>query len=246
MKRTLTLAALITLGMGAIAPLTASAQTDLRVVINTAPPTPRFESAPPARSGYVWAPGYWNWEQNRHVWSAGHWERARDGYRYERAEWQHDGDAYRLRQGGWHSIAVRDDDPRDSYRNDNRGYDIRVAPPAARYERAPRARNGYVWEPGRWEWRANRYEWVGGVWIRERHGYAYAPASWVERDGRWAMEPSRWWTRHGGRDHDRDGIPDAYDHDRDNDGVRNHRDHDRDGDGVPNEVDRRPDNPRRY
>lgn len=49
----------------------------------------------------------------------------------------------------------------------------------------------------------------------------------------------------GGRDFDRDGIPNRFDRDLDNDGRPNYRDRDRDGDGVPNRRDRRPDNPYR-
>jgi hypothetical protein len=52
------------------------------VYVNTAPPPPRVERVPPARRGYVWAPGYWNWQGNRHVWVKGTWVRARHGYTY--------------------------------------------------------------------------------------------------------------------------------------------------------------------
>ncbi|WP_307720439.1 hypothetical protein [Massilia atriviolacea] len=247
MKRTLTFAALITLGAAGFMPLPSVAQTDFRVIINTAPPPPRFESVPAPRHGYVWAPGFWNWEHNRHVWTPGHWESARSGYEYRRTEWIRDNDGYRLDRGGWRQVAQRD-------------YDVvRVAPPPPRYERVPRPRAGHVWVPGHWEWRGNRHAWVGGQWMRERAGYVYSQPAWIQRDGHWYMEPARW-SRHGEgrdrdrdgipdrlehRDRDRDGVPDAYDRDRDNDGVPNRADRDRDGDGVPNHRDGRPDNPRR-
>ena len=148
---------------------------------------------------------------------------------------------------------------------------IRIAPPKPRYERTPRARPGYVWVPGYWNWRGQRHEWVAGSWMRARPGYVYAQPRWIERDGRWLMEQGRW--ERPGRDRDRDGVPDRYegrdrdrdgvpdrlerrdgdrdgvpdvqDRDRDNDGVRNRNDGDRDGDGIRNENDRFPDDPRR-
>ena len=86
-----------------------------------------------------------------------------------------------------------------------------IAPSLVRYERMPRARSGYVWAPGYWDWRGSRREWVSGTWVVEH------------------------------RDSDRDGVPDAYDRDRDNDGVRNHLDDDRDGDGYRNVRDNFPD-----
>jgi hypothetical protein len=249
MKRTLTLATLITLGAAAWMPLPSMAETSFSLVINSAPPPPRFESAPAPRRGYVWAPGYWNWDGGRHVWLAGHWETVRDGYQYQSGEWIREGGGYRLRAGGWQPVAqVRYDE-------------ILVAPPSPRYERIPHARDGYVWQPGYWDWRGKRYEWISGIWIAERPGHAYMQPKWVQRDGRWFMEQSRWVARDG-RDRDHDGIPDRYEHgrhdqdhdgvpnrrdkDRDGDGVPNRRDKDRDGDGVPNKHDARPDNPRRY
>lgn len=247
MKRSLTLAAALTFGAAALMPLPSIAQDGVRVFIETAPPAPRYESIPAPRSGQVWSPGYWNWDGGRHVWVAGHWEVARDGYQYRRSEWTRDNDRWRLDRGGWQQVSQRD-------------YDlIRIAPPEPRYERTPRARPGYVWVPGYWNWRADRHEWVRGSWMRARPGYVYEQPRWIERNGRWHMEQGRWERMRGNRDRDRDGIPDrmeqrdrdrdgvpdAYDRDRDNDGVRNRHDADRDGDGVRNENDRYPDDRRR-
>lgn len=249
MKRTLTLATLIALGAAAYMPLSAVAQSNYTVVVETAPPVPRFESLPAPRAGYVWAPGFWDWNGYRHEWVAGRWERARDGYAWRPAEWQRNDRGYFLQHGGWVAVDERR----------HRGY--RMAPPAPRYERIPAARRDYVWEPGHWEWRRGRYEWIKGGWISARAGYVYRPHEWRERDGRWYLDQPSW--SRGGRDRDRNGVPDRmergdrfdrdndgiddrYDRDIDNDGVNNRRDADRDGDGVYNEEDRRPDNERRY
>lgn len=119
--------------------------------------------------------------------------------------------------------------------------DVRVGPPAPRYEVVPAPRAGYVWTPGYWDWRAGRHYWVNGTWARERPGYVYTEPRWVNDGGRWVLYRGAW-ARGPGY-----GPPGhAYGRrDRDHDGVPNRRDRDRDGDGVPNRYDRRPDNPNR-
>lgn len=248
----ITAAAMIALSSAAFLPQAAMAQVGVNVVIGNAPPPPRYEAVPQARRGYVWAPGYWNWDGQRHVWAGGQWIQERGGNQYRRAEWVRENNQWRLDRGGW--IAVQAQPVRYE--------EIRVAPPAPRYERMPQARHGYVWSPGHWEWRGRRYDWAPGVWIAERPGHVYVAPTWNQRDGRWVMEQGRWNERGPNGDRDHDGIPNRYDHnngrdnngrphDRDGDGVPNRFDNtpprpgDRDGDGVPNRNDSRPDNPRR-
>ena len=88
MKKVL-VSALFAVGMiGAVAtPLPSAAAVDVQ--LNFGPPAPRYERVPDSRRGYVWAPGYWNWNGNRnkHVWVAGHWIRARPGYAYQAPAW---------------------------------------------------------------------------------------------------------------------------------------------------------------
>ena len=122
--------------------------------------------------------------------------------------------------------------------------DIRFAPPAPRYEVVPRQRAGHVWAPGYWDYRNHRHRWVSGSWVRERPGYYYTSPTWVQRGDRWYLQRGGW--ERGGRDRDRDGIPNRYDRDRDNDGIRDSKDRDRDNDGYRNNRDDRPDNPRRH
>lgn len=69
--------------------------------IGQPPPPPRVVVVPGPRAGYVWAPGYWNWEGRRHVWREGHWERQRRGQRYVEPAWTPDGDRYGFRRGHW-------------------------------------------------------------------------------------------------------------------------------------------------
>jgi hypothetical protein len=81
----------------------ASAQVVVGVGINVAPPPPRFERVPPPRRGWVWAPGYWQWNPgwHRHVWVGGHWERERPGYRWYPGAWTQGRDGWRWRDGYW-------------------------------------------------------------------------------------------------------------------------------------------------
>ncbi|CDG82727.1 YXWGXW repeat-containing protein [Janthinobacterium agaricidamnosum] len=94
-------AAAIVLGSAALMPTQAMAQAGLSIVINTAPPPPRYEVMPAPRRGYEWAPGYWNWNGHRHVWMAGHWERLHPGQHYARPEWQQTHGGWRFNRGGW-------------------------------------------------------------------------------------------------------------------------------------------------
>lgn len=234
MKRTFTFAAALTLGAAALMPLPSMAQSGVNVFVTAAPPAARYESIPAPRSGQVWVPGYWNWEGNRHVWIAGHFEAVRNGYQYQRSEWARDNDGWRLNRGGWQQVA----------QNSGSNYTmIRMAPPQPRFEREPRARPGYVWAPGYWNWRGNRHVWVRGSWIRDRPGYVYSQPRWLQRDGQWYLEQGRWEEQRRGRDRDGDGVPDRMQGgaDRNRDGVpdRMQGGADRNRDGVPDRMERR-------
>ncbi len=65
------------------------------VDIDIAPPAPRVVEAPPPRHGYVWAPGYWNYDHGRHVWVDGRWMREKRGYHWTPDRWDQ-------RDGHWH------------------------------------------------------------------------------------------------------------------------------------------------
>ena len=95
-----------------LVPTSALAQVNVNIVIGNAPPPLRYEVVPASRPGYVWAPGYWNWNGDRHIWSGGHWERSRSGQVFSRSEWRQEGDGWRLQRGGWQR-GRGDDDRRD-------------------------------------------------------------------------------------------------------------------------------------
>jgi hypothetical protein len=83
MKKTLLggLVAASLLGFGA------AAQAQYSAVVSVAPPAARYEAVPAPRSGWVWAPGHWEWQRNQYVWMEGQWMRARDGYEYREPRW---------------------------------------------------------------------------------------------------------------------------------------------------------------
>lgn len=129
LKSKLIAAAALALGAAALAPTTALAQVDFSLVIGNAPPPLRYESLPPARHGYVWAPGYWRWDGYRHVWTAGHWLRERPGYHYNPSQWVRVDNGWGWREGGWSVYDNRQhyvQSPSYSYREpyrDHRYYD---------------------------------------------------------------------------------------------------------------------------
>ena len=98
-RRTL-LTALYIAALGGLAvPVTANAE--IQVYLNMAPPPVRYEAVPAPRVGYIWAPGYWNARNNRHYWQAGHWERDRKGYHYNQPAWTQHNDRWQLERGRW-------------------------------------------------------------------------------------------------------------------------------------------------
>ena len=109
--RKTTMALAVAAALGALA-LPVQAQ-DATVYFDIAPPPLRVETVPAPRSGYFWAPGYWELREGRHVWRAGHWERERQGYTYVPPTWVQRDNRWYFAPGRW---ANRDDDG-DGVRN---------------------------------------------------------------------------------------------------------------------------------
>jgi len=81
-------------------PLAGMARVDVDVEI--APPPPVVEDAPP-RAGYIYTPGYWDWDadQHRHVWKRGEYVRERPGEHYVPYAWSERNGHYHLDAGHW-------------------------------------------------------------------------------------------------------------------------------------------------
>jgi hypothetical protein len=95
----------ITVGLSActVTPAHYSARgPNVVVLAPVAPPPPRYEPVPPPRPDYVWAPGYWHWENDRHHWVDGHWEQHRPNERWVAHRWDQDDRGHWRLNGGWH------------------------------------------------------------------------------------------------------------------------------------------------
>jgi hypothetical protein len=74
---------------------------DVEIFYNTPPPALRYERVPAPRRGYVWAPGYWDSNRNKHSWKRGHWEREREGHYYAQPRWIERNNGWALERGRW-------------------------------------------------------------------------------------------------------------------------------------------------
>lgn len=84
------------------AAVTPAAAQGVSINIGTPPPAPIYEVVPAPRVGYVWAPGYWHWEHERHVWVPGHWIEGRPGHRWVADHWvEGPNGGWRHDQGHW-------------------------------------------------------------------------------------------------------------------------------------------------
>jgi len=64
------------------------AAAQVNIMIGTPPPAAVYEAVPPARAGYVWAPGHYVLVNDRYVWTRGQWVTTRAGYSYVPASWE--------------------------------------------------------------------------------------------------------------------------------------------------------------
>lgn len=89
----------LVLSLALAAGTTAFAQISFNIVV--APPAPLYEAAPMMQPGYVWAPGYWAWNNDRHVWVRGRTIQQRDGYLWTPDRWVQQGGSYVRQPGRW-------------------------------------------------------------------------------------------------------------------------------------------------
>jgi hypothetical protein len=94
MKKTL-ITSLILTGLAMTAPA--------EVVVRIGPPHAQVERRPPTPGrGYVWIPGYQNWDGRAHVWVPGRWEMPPRGHRHWQAHhWVKRHDGWVLVEGRW-------------------------------------------------------------------------------------------------------------------------------------------------
>jgi hypothetical protein len=87
---------------GAALTFSIGAQSRAAVDIEIAPPAAVVEDAP-VRAGYVYAPGYWDWDDahHKHVWHKGEYMHERHGEHWVPHKWEEHGGKYTLREGHW-------------------------------------------------------------------------------------------------------------------------------------------------
>ena len=85
----------------AVSAFTAPAYAQVSVNINLAPPAPQYEVVPVLSPGYVWAPGYWGWNGDRHIWIRGRSIAQRDGFRWQPDRWDQRNNSYYRTAGHW-------------------------------------------------------------------------------------------------------------------------------------------------
>ncbi len=94
------------LSIAVVAAATAAAQVNFSIRVG--PPPPMEETVPMLQQGYVWAPGYWAWNHDRHIWVRGRAMLQRTGYRWQPDRWEQRGDSYYRQPGNWaHSGQVQ-------------------------------------------------------------------------------------------------------------------------------------------
>jgi hypothetical protein len=71
------------------------------VEVDVAPPPPPAVEIPPPRAGFVWAPGYYNWNGHQHVWVEGRFIAGRPGYHWAPDHWEQHNGRYRFAKGHW-------------------------------------------------------------------------------------------------------------------------------------------------
>jgi hypothetical protein len=93
------LAGLLIAGSALVAPAVVSA--GVVVDVDVAPPALRVEPVPPARAGFVWAPGFWDYRGHGHVWVGGRWLPERRGWHWVPDHWDQAGPHWHHSPGYW-------------------------------------------------------------------------------------------------------------------------------------------------
>lgn len=71
------------------------------VEVRLAPPQQQREERPAPRPGYVWIPGYWDWQGARYTWVSGRWAPERRGCHWVPHRWVSRDGRWVMHPGGW-------------------------------------------------------------------------------------------------------------------------------------------------
>jgi len=100
--RTASIVALYLAATAFAAPTRASAGVGAESV-DQSPPPPRVEKVEP-RDGYVWAPGYWEWNRVSYHWVTGRYIFQRRRYHWVADQWEHAGGHWHYVRGRWDRV----------------------------------------------------------------------------------------------------------------------------------------------
>lgn len=166
---------------------------------------------------WTWIGGHWERQRAGYAWTEGRWERRGNSWHWIEGSWavSTSGGASVDVSNASGGVVVTDTQPAHTppprpvgpapdVSNASGGVVVSagasmypsVAPPPPRVESAG-ARAGFVWVPGRWDWRAGQWAWVDGHWERERANKVWVPGRWelqgnyyVWVEGRWDARPA--------------------------------------------------------
>ncbi len=71
-----------------------------------APPPARVENPGPARGGYIWVRGHYEWRNGAYEWIPGHWERTKASMVWVDGRWELQGNVYVWIPGEWRAQAA--------------------------------------------------------------------------------------------------------------------------------------------
>jgi hypothetical protein len=71
------------------------------IITEMAPPPGKVEIMPPARDGYVWSAGHWEWSGRSYYWVGGTWVVQRRGAHYVPSGWEQRGDKWHFVKEHW-------------------------------------------------------------------------------------------------------------------------------------------------
>jgi hypothetical protein len=203
----------------------ATMTTSGSAVVYQEPPAPQHDMPSSTRPGHVWIRGRWDWRGGQWQWVGGHWERERAGYAYTDGRWERRGNGWYWVEGSWvvssggapvdtsnapGGTVVTDgaggppprggppvdtsNAPGGTVVTSGAGTYPTSAPPPPRTE-SYGTRAGFIWQPGRWEWRGGKYEWVDGHWERERANKVWISGRWELQGNYYVWIEGRWGDR---------------------------------------------------
>jgi hypothetical protein len=101
-----------------------AAQAQYTAIVSVAPPAPRHEAVPAPRTGWIWAPGHYEWRGNEYSWVEGHWMRERVGYEYREPRWvQRSDGSWTLVGNSWEQRQVERQDRREARMHPDADFD---------------------------------------------------------------------------------------------------------------------------